>query len=132
MGPVREQQIARTEAAKVWNTATLAAAQAAAGPDRPVVKQWITRHDARVRTAHAEANGQMQLLAEPFTVGGIAMQTPGDPTAPAGLVINCRCRLAVRPRTARDGPRISGGPRSGNFRCKGEPCGCRPDRCQRP
>ncbi|MFD5788583.1 ADP-ribosyltransferase [Streptomyces sp. NPDC127037] len=97
LGPVREERIARTEASRAWNTATLAAAQAAAGPDRPVVKQWITRHDSRVRTAHAEANGQIQLLAEPFTVGGVAMQAPGDPTAPAGLVINCRCRLSVAP-----------------------------------
>ncbi|WP_199570538.1 phage minor head protein [Streptomyces murinus] len=97
LGPVRERRIARTEASRAWNTSTLAAAQAASGPDRPVVKQWITRHDTKVRTAHDRADGQIRLLSEPFTVGGVAMQTPGDPTAPAGLVINCRCRLAVAP-----------------------------------
>ncbi|GAA2948266.1 phage minor head protein [Kitasatospora cinereorecta] len=97
LGPVREQRIAQTEASRAWNTSTLAAAQAASGPDRPVVKQWVTRHDRKVRTAHDQADGQIRLLAEPFTVGGVAMQTPGDPTAPAGLVISCRCRLAVAP-----------------------------------
>ena len=61
------------------------------------MKQWITRHDARVRTAHDQVDGQLRLLDEPFTVAGVAMQHPGDPTAPAGLVINCRCRLAVAP-----------------------------------
>lgn len=97
LGPVRERRIAQTEASRAWNTTTLAAAQAASGPDRPVVKQWVTRHDRKVRTAHDQADGQIRFLAEPFTVGGVSMQTPGDPTAPAGLVINCRCRLAVAP-----------------------------------
>ncbi|WP_327421751.1 phage minor head protein [Streptomyces sp. NBC_01230] len=97
LGPVREQRIARTEASRAWNSATLAAAQAATGPDRPVVKQWITRHDARVRSAHDEVDGQLRLLAEPFTVAGVEMQAPGDPTAPPGLVCNCRCRLGVAP-----------------------------------
>ncbi|WP_277426368.1 phage minor head protein, partial [Streptomyces sp. ADI96-15] len=97
LGPGREQRIAQTEASRAWNTSTLAAAQAASGPDRPVVKQWVTRHDRKVRSAHDQADGQIRLLAEPFTVGGVAMQTPGDPSAPASLVINCRCRLAVAP-----------------------------------
>ncbi|MFE7330787.1 phage minor head protein [Streptomyces sp. NPDC057565] len=97
LGPVRERRIAQTEASRAWNTATLAAAQAATGPDRPVVKQWVTRHDKRVRTAHDQVDGQIRLLAEPFTVAGVEMQAPGDPTAPPGLVINCRCRLAVAP-----------------------------------
>ncbi|WP_250302083.1 phage minor head protein [Streptomyces sp. A 4/2] len=97
LGPVRERRIAQTEVSRAWNTTTLAAAQAASGPDRPVVKQWVTRHDRKVRTAHDQADGQIRFLAEPFTVGGVSMQTPGDPTAPAGLVINCRCRLAVAP-----------------------------------
>ncbi|MFF4391449.1 phage minor head protein [Streptomyces sp. NPDC001552] len=97
LGPVRENRIARTEATRAWNTSTLAAARAVTGPGRPVVKQWVTRHDTRVRTAHDAVDGQIRLLAEPFTVAGVAMQAPGDPTAPPGLVINCRCRLAVAP-----------------------------------
>ncbi|MEU6628457.1 ADP-ribosyltransferase [Streptomyces parvus] len=97
LGPAREQRVAQTEASRAWNTATLAAARAVTGPDRPVVKQWVTRHDARVRASHKAVDGQIRLLAEPFSVAGVPMQTPGDPTAPAGLAINCRCRLAVAP-----------------------------------
>ncbi|MFZ3595046.1 phage minor head protein [Streptomyces sp. BH104] len=98
LGPMREERVARTEATRAWNTSTLAAARAATGPDRPVVKQWLTRHDDRVRHAHDEADGQIRLLADPFTVAGVAMQAPGDPTAPPALVVNCRCRLAVAPQ----------------------------------
>lgn len=97
LGPVREERTARTEASRAWNTATLAAARAVTGPGRPMVKQWITRHDKRVRTAHDQVDGQVKLLAEPFTVAGVPMDAPGDPTAPARLVVNCRCRLAVAP-----------------------------------
>lgn len=97
LGSVREQRIARTEAGRAWNTATLAAAEAMTGPDRPIVKQWVTRHDPRVRETHDEVDGQIRLLDEPFTVAGVQMRHPGDPTAPAGLVVNCRCRLGVYP-----------------------------------
>ncbi|WP_439082072.1 phage minor head protein [Streptomyces sp. WL006] len=97
LGPAREQRVAQTEASRAWNAATLAAARAVTGPDRPVVKQWVTRHDARVRASHKAVDGQIRLLAEPFSVAGVPMQTPGDPTAPATQVCNCRCRLAVAP-----------------------------------
>ncbi|MFJ3545467.1 phage minor head protein [Streptomyces rubiginosohelvolus] len=95
LGTAREERIAITEAGRAWNTATLAAAQALDGPDRPLVKQWITRRDTRVRDAHAAANGQLRLLDEPFTVAGVEMAAPLDPAAPASLVVNCRCVLAV-------------------------------------
>ncbi|MEU0273195.1 phage minor head protein [Streptomyces sp. NPDC006307] len=95
LGEVREERIARTESARAWNMATLAAAQALTGPDRPLVKQWLTRRDPAVRDAHEHVNGQLRLLDEPFTVAGISMAAPGDPTAPPELVINCRCALAL-------------------------------------
>jgi hypothetical protein len=95
LGETREERIARTESTRAWNAATLAAAQALTGPDRPLVKQWITRHDQRVRDVHADADAQLQLLDEPFTVGGVDMAYPGDPTAPAALTVNCRCVLAL-------------------------------------
>lgn len=95
LGDMREERIARTESARAWNHATLAAGQELSGPDRPLVKQWLTRRDARVRHAHDDADGQLQLLDDPFTVAGVAMRYPGDPTAPPELVINCRCRVAL-------------------------------------
>lgn len=97
LGAGRAQRIAMTEATRAFNAGTLAAAQAMTGPDRPLVKQWLTRRDTRVRDAHRETNGQLQLLDDPFDVDGTPMQYPGDPTAPAALTVNCRCimRTAV-------------------------------------
>jgi hypothetical protein len=95
LGETREERIARTEATRVWNATTLAAAQELSGPDRPLVKQWITRHDQRVRETHADADAQLQLLDEPFTIDGTDMAYPGDPTAPAALTVNCRCVIAL-------------------------------------
>ncbi len=89
LGDMREERVARTEAGRAWNTATLAAARALQGPDRPLVKQWITRRDTRVREDHDDANGQLRLLDEPFTIGPAEMSAPHDPTAPASQVVNC-------------------------------------------
>ncbi|WP_086778060.1 ADP-ribosyltransferase [Streptomyces griseus] len=111
LGPAREQRVAQTEASRAWNTATLAAARAVTGPDRPVVKQWVTRHDAKVRASHKAVDGQIRLLAEPFSVAGVPMQTPGDPTAPAAQVCNCRCRLAVAPEMQAAAFKAKGRPR---------------------
>ncbi len=97
LGTVREERIARTEAARAWNAATLAAAEDVTDPDRPLVKQWTTRRDARVRDTHDAADGQIRLLDETFTVGGVPMRYPGDPTAPASLTVNCRCILRLAP-----------------------------------
>ncbi|PWI06521.1 hypothetical protein DIZ27_32795 [Streptomyces sp. NWU339] len=96
LGATREERIARTESSRVWNAATLAAAQAMSSPDRPLVKQWLTRRDPKVRDAHAAVNGQLRLLDEPFTVAGVAMTAPGDPAAPPSLTVNCRCVLRLQ------------------------------------
>ncbi|MFZ4160444.1 phage minor head protein [Streptomyces griseoincarnatus] len=95
LGPGREERIARTEASRAWNAATLAAARELSGPDRPLVKQWRTRGDARVRHSHDRVDGQLRLLDEPFRVGGHDMMHPGDPTAPADETVNCRCALRL-------------------------------------
>ncbi|ATN93750.1 capsid maturation protease and MuF-like fusion protein [Streptomyces phage Abt2graduatex2] len=100
LGPVRAERIAQTESTRAWNAGTLAAAQALTGPDRPLVKQWLTRNDERVRQAHRDANGQLQLLDEPFDVGGTPMMYPGDPSAPADLTIQCRCIMRAATASA--------------------------------
>ncbi|WP_432001619.1 phage minor head protein [Streptomyces sioyaensis] len=110
LGPAREHRIAATEATRAWNTATLEAARAVTGPGRPLVKQWITRHDKQVREAHDRVDGQIRLLDEAFTVGGISIQAPGDPTAPASLVVNCRCRLGIAPQQQAAAAESHGGP----------------------
>lgn len=93
LGPVRADRIAQTEATRAFNAGAQATAQAIEGPDRPLVKQWLTRHDERVRASHSDADGQIRLLGDPFDVGGSEMQYPGDPAAPADETINCRCIL---------------------------------------
>lgn len=113
MGPVKAAQIATTEATRAFNAGTLAAAQSLTGPDRPIVKQWLSRNDERVRATHAEANGQIQLLDEPFQVGTSEMQYPGDPTAPADETVNCRCVL--RTQTAARTASAEGEPMADDF-----------------
>lgn len=56
-------------------------------------KQWWSMEDARVRTPHRRAHGQVRAVGEDFMVGGFAMRYPGDPLAPPDLVCNCRCSL---------------------------------------
>jgi 2'-5' RNA ligase len=99
LGTGRAERIAMTEATRAWNAGTLAAAQAMTSDERPLVKQWHTRRDDRVRIQHSDTDGQLQLLDDPFDVAGTPMQYPGDPTAPADLTVNCRCilKLAGRP-----------------------------------
>lgn len=98
LGPGREERIAATEAARAWNTATLAAASASSSPDQPMVKQWVSRGDRRVRSAHRQADGQVRALDQPFDVGGSQLSAPGDPNAPSALVVGCRCRLRITPQ----------------------------------
>ncbi|MFE3032951.1 phage minor head protein [Streptomyces canus] len=112
LGETREERIARTESTRAWNAATLAAALDLTTEGRPLVKQWQTRRDARVRDAHDDADGQLRLLGEPFTVGGVAMDYPGDPAAPPALTVNCRCVLRLAPEQtaasyeSKDGRRV--------------------------
>lgn len=89
-------QFAATEGDRWTQAATLAggwAAQRADGIARE--KIWVSRDDALVRPAHVAADGQRQPLMKPFIVGGFPMMYPLDPAAPAGLVVNCRCRLRI-------------------------------------
>ncbi|MFJ3249078.1 ADP-ribosyltransferase [Streptomyces sp. NPDC086782] len=115
LGDSRTEGIARTEAGRAWNTATLGAARDVTGPDKPLVKQWITRRDDRVREDHRLVNGTIRLLDEKFTVGSAHMDFPHDPTAPAGQVVNCRCILKVHPEVSASAFDPQGGPRTGVY-----------------
>lgn len=54
-------------------------------------KEWLASLDARTRPAHGAADGQQVDVDEPFIVDGYKMMFPGDKSAPAYLVYNCRC-----------------------------------------
>ena len=58
-----------------------------------VKKQWMATLDNRTRDAHAELDGQIRDVDEPFEVDGMEIDYPGDPSADPSLVYNCRCTL---------------------------------------
>lgn len=95
MGAARADRISSTETVSAWNAAALGFARAATATGISFTKQWVTRRDDKVREAHRDVAGQSKPIGEPFHVAGVAMQYPGDPTAPAALVINCRCVLRI-------------------------------------
>jgi HK97 family phage portal protein len=86
----RAETIARTEVISAYNgAATLEAAQLPA--DVVAGKEWVSTRDDRVRDAHAEADGQVVTMADPFSVGGEDLSYPGDGSAENA--INCRCTV---------------------------------------
>lgn len=87
-GP-RAERIARTEAVKAYNYGTNEAYKEA-GIKR---RRWIAALDERTRATHLAAHGQVRRMDEPFAVGGSELMFPGDPSAPPGEVVNCRCTI---------------------------------------
>lgn len=78
----------RTRETAKWE---FASAMGAAG------KSWRTRRDGRVRTTHADLEGDFVPMGQPFvTVQGHELMRPGDPKAPLSETIYCRCRLSYR------------------------------------
>lgn len=62
-------------------------------------KVWKTMQDNRVRETHRELEGQKRLIGQEFTSpSGARLQYPGDPTAPIGERIFCRCWLETARR----------------------------------
>jgi hypothetical protein len=88
-------RIARTEA----HTALERGAWEAANSLRVrVTKEWVSREDSLVRSAHAAAHGQTREIDQDFIVGGEPMMYPGDPKASARNNANCRCTVNYRLR----------------------------------
>lgn len=55
-----------------------------------IKKKWIPALDERTRTDHAAMSGKPAIpMDSKFIVGGVKMDRPGDPTAPASQIINC-------------------------------------------
>lgn len=89
----RALRIARTETIGAANAGAMFAAKSTG---LPLKKEWLATMDTRTRETHAEADGQTRGMDEPFTVGGFLMEQPGDPSAPPGEVINCRCTVVFQ------------------------------------
>lgn len=88
----RAQLTARTEVVGASNYGSYDQA-ALLGDDEGVSKQWEATEDMRTRPDHRHADGQIVPLHSTFTVGGYSMLHPGDFTAPASEVCNCRCTI---------------------------------------
>ena len=61
-------------------------------------KKWIATLDSRTRDAHADLDGQVKDVDEPFSVKfdeeQVEIDYPGDPSCnEPGMVYNCRCTL---------------------------------------
>lgn len=99
---IRARLIARTETVSSANSAAMINAKETAARSKLVLnKIWIATSDSRTRPDHREVNGQIIGIDDFFTVGGFLMGQPGDRThgAPAGEIVNCRCRVAFVPVT---------------------------------
>jgi len=95
----RAQLIAQTETMRAFNAGAFGSAiQAQQIEQEPLVKEWLTMHDNRVRLSHREADEQQQPVMQPFIVGGYPLMFPGDPMGPPDEVIGCRCTVLVKER----------------------------------
>ena len=66
-----------------------------------MVKFWNAVEDSRTREDHNAAEIRYRdgiALDEKFQVGSDSMDRPGDPSASASNIIQCRCVLSVRPK----------------------------------
>jgi len=63
------------------------------GQAEPLMMQWVTMLDEKVRPAHAAAHGQIVPVTGTYDIGGFRMRFPGDTQygAPLSLIVNCRC-----------------------------------------
>ena len=98
----RSENIARTETLRTVNQARLEATrqmlrQTNIGEDG-IERIWRAIADNRTRDTHRLLDGQVvQGTMTPFiSPSGAKLMFPGDPTAPAAEVINCRCTVVNR------------------------------------
>lgn len=84
----RARTIARTEVIGACNAGSMLTMRSV---DLATAKVWLATPDTRTRLDHRLAQGQTVPLDEPFIVGGVPLDHPGDPAGPPGQVINCRC-----------------------------------------
>lgn len=99
--PAMSTRIARTEVATASNNGALEAVKSLDIPN--MFKEWVTANDDRVRDGenlgadHSAMNGEEVGLDQKFQVPpDTTMEGPGDDSAPADQVINCRCVLTYR------------------------------------
>lgn len=85
----RAERVARTNIIASNN----AAAQETYKENGVEKREWLATQDDRTRDDHADADGQVRGIDEPFNVGGSELMYPGDENGSAEETINCRCTL---------------------------------------
>lgn len=94
-------RIVRTESHRISNEAAMDAMHKAKDVGADVVKQWDSTLDKRTRPHHAQLDGQIRELDEPFEVAGHTAMYPGG-FGSASEDIHCRCAVLQRARWALD------------------------------
>lgn len=94
-------RIARTESHRITNEAAMDAQYKARHAGADVVKQWDATLDKRTRPHHAQLDGQIRKIDEPFEVASRTAMYPGG-FGVASEDINCRCAVLQRARWALD------------------------------
>lgn len=89
--PYRTEMIARTVSTQSYSAGSMELYKS----EGVQQKEWLATMDNRTRDDHAEANGQVVGVDEPFLVGGYEMMFPGDDSggADASEIVNCRCTV---------------------------------------
>ena len=92
-------RIARTEGHRIQQQSQYDAMLKAKEHGADVVKEWNATLDARTRPDHMSLDGQIREVEDPFTLGSLKAQYPGDFGRPE-QDIHCRCCALQRARWA--------------------------------
>ena len=95
--PKRSVVIARTEVIGASNYGSYASVRQSG---RELLKEWLITMDDRVRDTHQAMNGRPPIEMNDYFVlpSGAALMFPGDPSAPVGEIVQCRCTLIYKRR----------------------------------
>ena len=92
-------RIARTEGHRIQQQSQYDAMVKAKQHGADLVKEWNATLDARTRPDHMSLDGQIREIDQPFTMGSLKAQYPGDFGRPE-QDIHCRCCALQRARWA--------------------------------
>lgn len=93
----RAKTIARTEAGRIQEQATLDSAFKSKAKGANIMKRWSAVRDGNTRSAHRQLHGQIREIEEPYEYDTKKAMCPhgfGDPA----LDINCRCTSVIMSR----------------------------------
>ena len=87
---------ARTMTTSVQNAGRMDAYKRAEDMGVEMAQEWRAVFDNRTRHEHRLLDGQIRPIGEPFEVENMKIMYPGDLSADASMVYNCRCTLRAQ------------------------------------